>query len=47
MKKWVAAPFSAKIKKMTALGAPFSPKVQFLVDFGVPWGSQKSSPRDG
>ena len=45
MKKWVAAPFSAKIEKMTALGPPFSPKVPFLVDFGVPWGSQKSSPR--
>ena len=47
MKKWVAAPFSAKIEKMTALGPPFSPKVPFLVDFGVPWGSQKSSPRGG
>ena len=45
MKKWVAAPFSAKIEKMTALGPPCSPKVAFLVDFGVPWGSQKSSPR--
>ena len=47
MKKCVAAPFSAKVEKMTALGPPFSPKVPFLVDFGVPWGSQKSSPRRG
>ncbi len=38
MKKWVAALFSTKIEKITALGPPFPPKVAFLVDLGVPWG---------
>ena len=40
MKKWVAALFSAKIEKITALGPQFSPKVAFLVDLGVPWGAK-------
>ena len=38
MKKWVAAPFSAKIDKVTVLGAQFSSKIDFLVDFGSPGG---------
>ena len=46
MKKWVAAPFLAKIEKITALGSTFSPKIDFLVDSGVPWGTQKSPPRE-
>ena len=35
MKKWVAAPLSAKIEKMTALGPQFFPNIQFLIDFGA------------
>ena len=46
MNKWVAAPFLAKIEKITALGSTFSPKIDFLVDSGVPWGTQKSLPRE-
>ena len=46
MNKWVAAPFLAKIEKITALGCQFSPKIDFLVDSGVPWGTQKSLPRE-
>ena len=47
MNKWVAAPFLAKIEKITVLGSQFSPKNDFLVDSGVPWGTQKSPPRGG
>ena len=38
MKKWVAAPFSAKIEKIAVLGAQFPSKIDFLVDFGSPGG---------
>ena len=38
MKKLVAALFSAKIEKITALGPKFPPQVAFWVDLGVPWG---------
>ena len=44
---WVAAPFLAKIEKITVLGSQFSPKNDFLVNSGVPWGTQKSPPRGG
>ena len=47
MNMWVAAPFLAKIEKITALGSPFSPKIDFFVDSGIPWGTQKSPPRGG
>ena len=43
MNMWVAAPFLAKIEKITALGSTFSPKIDFLVDSRVLWGTQKSS----
>ena len=36
MNKWVAAPFLAKIEKITALGCQFSLKIEFLVDSRVP-----------
>ena len=42
MNKWVAAPFLAKIEKITALGCQFSPKINFLVDSTVLGGTQKS-----
>ena len=45
MNKWVAAPFLAKIEKITALGSPFLPKIHFLDDSEVPWGTQKSPQR--